>query len=133
MQAALERLAHTFYRAQNKKKEPVAQWLESALVKWGIPVGLPPNCKSLAAYMNTVTKGHDARRAILALTKLRNNAVHPKKAFVPDGAYYQAWELARWLIELIVLSVIGYQGNYANRLAREFEGQVEVVPWARSS
>ena len=83
--------------------------------------------------MNSVTKGNNARRATLALTKLRNNAVHPKKAPVPAGAYYEAWELARWFIELSVLSVIGYQGNYANRLVREFEGQVEVVPWARLS
>ncbi len=133
MQAALERLAHTFYRAKNAKKQRAARWLESALVKWGVPVDLPPNFKALAAYMNSMTKGNDVRRATLALTKLRNNAVHPQKEPVPAGAYYEAWELARWFVELTVLSVIGYQGNYANRLVREFEGQVEAVPWAPSS
>lgn len=132
MQAALERLAHTFYQAKNTKKQPVARWLESALVKWGVPVDLPPNFKALAAYMNSVTKGNDARRATLALTKLRNNTVHPVKTPVTSGAYYEAWELARWFIELSLLSVIGYQGSYANRVTRRSSGQVEAVPWARS-
>ena len=127
MQAALERLAHTFYRAKDKR---AADWLEDALAQWGIPVDLPPNYNSLATYMNSEAKGNDVRRATLALTELRNNAVHPKKTPVPDGAYYQAWQLARWFTELSVLSVIGYQGDYANRLTRQVEGQVESVPWA---
>ncbi len=100
---------------------------------WGIPVELPPSCKPLSAYMNTVAKGDNVRRATLALTKLRNNAVHPEKDAVPDGAYYHAWKLARWFIELTVLSVVGYQGNYANRLVRKFPGDVDVVPWAQSN
>ena len=111
MQAALERLAHTFYRAKNAKKQPAALWLESALAKWGVPVDLPPNLRALAAYMNSVTKGNDARRATLALTKLRNNTVHPVKAPVTSGAYYEAWELARWLIELSVLTLDRLSGE----------------------
>lgn len=132
MQAALERLAHTFCRPKVKppKREYAALRLERALRKWKIPVDLPSNCKSLTAHMNAVKSGTDARRATLAVTELRNNAVHPEKTPVPSGAYYEAWQLARWFIELSVLSVIDYQGDYANRLTQQVEGEVEAVPWA---
>ncbi len=43
--------------------------------------------------------------------------------------YFQAWTLGRWLVELMVLNAIGYQGCYSNRLR---EGRVEGVPWART-
>ena len=32
-------------------------------------------------------------------------------------------------IELIVLSFIGYKGEYSNRLKERWFGEVEVVPW----
>ena len=133
MQAALERLAHTFYRPKRGNEERTACWLREALAHRQIPVEIPSGSEALATYVDCVVKKNEVRDAVFAVTKLRNNAVHPKEdAPVADGAYFQAWELARWLVELTVLSVIGYKGTYANRLTREFEGQVEVVPWAGS-
>ena len=132
MQAALERLAHTFHRRRRKREDTFA-WLRGALTSRGIPVGIPAGSESLVAYADSVGGQGAVKDAVFAMTKLRNHAVHPRKdVCVPDGAYFQAWQLARWFVELTVLSVIGYKGTYANRLTREFEGQVEVVPWAGS-
>ena len=129
MQAALERLAHTFYRPR-KRREVSAPWLRAALLCRRIPVEIPGNAQALATYVNSVVKKNEIGDAVFAVTKLRNNAVHPRKdAPVPDRAYFQAWAVARWLLELMVLGVTGYRGKYANRLKRRFQGEVESVPW----
>lgn len=129
MQAALERLAHTFYRPK-KPGEASALWLRAALLHRRIRVEIPGDAQALATYVNSVVKKNEIGDAVFAVTRLRNNAVHPRKdAQVPDRAYFQAWAVARWLLELMVLSVTGYQGQYANRLKRRFQGEVESVPW----
>ncbi len=134
MQAALERLAHTFFRPQKRNREPTVVWLREALNRRKIPVEIPVASEALWEYVDGVVKSGGTRDAVFAVTKLRNNAVHPRKdRRIPDGAYFQAWELARWLVELMVLHVIGYTGEYANRLTRRFVGQVEKVPWAQGS
>ena len=133
LQAALERLAHTFFRPKTGRNELTASWLRDALTERRIPVGIPSGSDALGAYADGVGGKDGTRDGVFAVTKLRNNSVHPDKdACVPDGAYYEAWNLARWLVEVMVLNVTGYGGEYANRLSRRFAGQVERVPWARS-
>ena len=133
LQAGLERLAHTFFRPKTGRNELTASWLRDALTERQIPVGIPTGSDALGAYAGGVAGKDGARDGVFAVTKLRNNSVHPAKdADVPDGAYYETWELARWLVEVMVLNVTGYEGEYANRLSRRFIGQVERVPWARS-
>lgn len=131
LQAALERLAHTFFRPK-QGREQTAEWLRKALTCRQIPVKLPVASEALGEYVDRVVKNDETGDALFAVTRLRNNAVHPRKdSRVPDGAYFQAWQLTRCLVELIVLHVTGYTGEYANRLTRRFVGQVETVPWAR--
>ncbi len=131
LQAALERLAHTFFRPKTGGR--TASWLRDALTERQIPVGIPSGLDALGSDADGLGGKDGAKDGVFAVTKLRNNSVHPDKdACVPDGAYYEAWNLARWLVEVMVLSVTGYDGEYANRLTRRFVGQVERVPWARS-
>ncbi len=68
-----------------------------------------------------------------ALTDLRNGLVHPdKKNEPPEGAYYDAWRLSLWYIDMILLRLCGHCGDYGNRFKRRWVGQVEKVPWTAS-
>lgn len=68
-----------------------------------------------------------------AITEVRNSLVHPyKKHAPPKGAYYQAWELSMWLLDLALLRLCNHTGDYANRLDRSrYVGHVERVPWGQ--
>jgi hypothetical protein len=66
-----------------------------------------------------------------AITRIRNELVHPKNKLpikigtvIPD-----TWNLAQWYIELIILGLAGYGGEYSNRLSARWTGEVETVPW----
>lgn len=127
MQAALERLAHTILgpMPSNQKR----RWLRSALSRHDIPVEIPDKCGPLREYVDSLN-GPAPADAVLALVSLRNNAVHPRKdADVPEGAYFHAWNAARWFIELLILGVTDYSGSYGNRLRSRSVGEVESVPW----
>ena len=127
MQAALERLAHTILgpMPSNQKR----RWLRCALSRHDIPVEIPDKCGPLREYVDSLN-GPGPADAVLALISLRNNAVHPRKdADVPEGAYFHAWNVARWFIELLILGVTDYSGSYGNRLRSRSVGEVESVPW----
>lgn len=51
------------------------------------------------------------------LTFVRNRLVHPPKrtAVREKVPYYETCVLARWYLELAVLSICGYRGNYSDR------------------
>jgi hypothetical protein len=79
------------------------------------------------------------------VTKVRNTIIHPndknRKVLVEWETNYKVsasdirWEtyrLFKWYITLVLLSMIGYSGKYANRLTHRKIGQVEPVPWAAS-
>ena len=48
---------------------------------------------------------------------------------------YEAWSLALWYLELLLLLLFEYQGQYSNRLKRDvYRGEeVERVPWTTSA
>ncbi len=120
LQAAMERLAHTFYRPRRGNTAP---WLQEALCHAGIPLETPAGLDALRTFA-------DGKDAVAAVTKARNNAVHSNKEVgAGELLYWEAWTLARWIVELMVLNAIGYQGCYSNRLR---EGRIERVPWARA-
>jgi hypothetical protein len=66
-----------------------------------------------------------------ALTEIRNSLVHPehKRRGQFTSAYYEAWNLGLWYLEMSLLAICGYRGTYANRLKQRSVGQVENVPW----
>jgi hypothetical protein len=93
----------------------------------GIPLEIPketPEIDKLAKNFNWLDAPH-------ALTEIRNSLVHPehKKRGQIDSAYYEAWNLGLWYLEMGLLAVCGYSGTYGNRLKQRYVGQVENVPW----
>ena len=68
-----------------------------------------------------------------AITGIRNTIVHPRtkgKKELPEGSYYDGWALSLWYIDMVLLRLCEYSGQYSNRLVRRWRGKVETVPWA---
>ena len=43
---------------------------------------------------------------------------------------FEAWQLAQWYLELILLRLFAFNGSYSNRTKQgKYIGQVEPVPW----
>ena len=64
----------------------------------------------------------------------RNSIVHPSrkrhslKLDIED--MWNIIQIGTRYVELIILSIIGYKGEYSNRLNDRWFGEVEVVPWS---
>lgn len=132
-QAALELLSWTSCvldrgmvspKAFSPNKLSASDKLRLLVSSLNIPLAIPLSLKSL--HSKAGSKWEDSMHAI---TDLRNSLVHPgKEKKVPEGAYYDAWRLSMWYIELLLLRLCTYSGKYANRLSQRFAGQVESVP-----
>jgi hypothetical protein len=135
LQASLERFAwHLLVREKASLSERAFDKLSAAsrlrlmLDALAIPTAIPPGLQQLGAYAQP--KNLDGPEV---LTFIRNRLVHPPKptAVGEKVPYYEAYSLAKWYLELAVLSVCGYKGEYSNRTRlRRWVGQVERVPWA---
>jgi hypothetical protein len=69
-----------------------------------------------------------------AITSIRNALVHPRENVnLPEDAYYEAWQLSMWFLDMTMPRLCGYNGTYGNRLKRRFESNVEPVPWTHGS
>jgi len=123
--AALESLS---FRINQKKIKPEAEALRQALGRQGIGCGIPASCGSLKAVAQQ-EKWTDGPEAI---TKMRNEIVHPKRryALIPIEAQLDARNLSLQYIELMLLKSFQYRGRYVNRLAAAGESPYENVPWA---
>jgi hypothetical protein len=69
-----------------------------------------------------------------AFVAVRNQIVHPqKRKRIRDGrAYYEALQLGKWYLEMVLLKSFGFKGQYSNRMRiPRWTGEVEVVPWGR--
>ena len=99
-----------------------------------IPIDLPEACAKLAEFGQTTgqVKFEDSPHA---LTEIRNSLVHPehKRRNQYGDAYYEAWNLGLWYLELCILRICGYQGTYGNRLKVRAVGKVDMVPWQCSA
>ena len=94
----------------------------------GIPKEIPQFLSSLPK--QTPRQGKKWEDALEAITELRNGLVHPgRDRAVKEGAYFDAFRLSLWYIEMVLLRVFGYAGKYGNRLAYRVGGDVEMVPW----
>jgi len=93
-----------------------------------IPLEIPletPEIAKLAKDFNWQDVPH-------ALTEIRNSLIHPehKRRGMFDSAYYEAWNLGLWYLEMGLLAVCDYTETYGNRLNRKrTKGEVEKVPW----
>jgi hypothetical protein len=122
-QAGLELLAWlTTPTANGAASDRIRVMLAGASVPTGIPEALP----ALAAFAGE-------RDGPWVITDMRNSVVHPRhrqSVFeAPRQARREAWSLAMWYLELAILGLLGFQGNYLNRLSARAEWDVERPPW----
>lgn len=137
-QAALERLSFEF--AVKDRKLVLAKGFKDLWASdkfrllfssLNIPLEIPAECTELLGMANQngwVDAPH-------ALTEVRNSLVHPehKRRGQFQDVMYEAWNLGVWYLEMSMLAVCGFSGQYANRLKRRWKGQYEAVPWAVES
>jgi len=116
-----------------------ASKLQMLLAHCGIPFEVPVGLPALAT-LASKTKHTTGPQLV---TKVRNTIIHPneknRKSLAEWETAYSVkvsdirWEtqqLFKWYITLVLLSLIGYSGKYANRLTPRKMGDVELVPWA---
>ena len=131
-QAALERLSRQLLpnrKYESLKGRGAAKKIRAVLRDAGIDPAIPQCCKELTAAAQAKGWGDGPK----ALTEIRNNLVHAEiRTNVRPEAYFEARNLGQWYVELLLLKLFGYRGQYANRIAYNYEGiwSPEAVPWA---
>ncbi len=122
-QAALERMAHG---VGGKKTGKI---IAKALMENGISkkaLCIPPDfCPELAR----LTTEHGWKHGPHALVEVRNEVVHPSQKYgrLSSRAYFEAWSLGQWYLELMLLRLFGASSDfdYGNRLKKKWVGEVE--------
>jgi hypothetical protein len=142
IQTALEKLAwHILVRVrQSMSKDdfdhlPAAGQLRLVLDLCSVPLHLPPILKELTAVAKKQKGQRDWRDGPEAFADTRNQIVHPVKHKRVKGsrAFYEALQLGKWYLELIILHSARFDGSYACRLNIPIQrGNVEPVPWAKA-
>lgn len=136
-QAAIERLSYEFAVKERKlltvkgfKDIWASDKFRLLFSSLKIPLDIPAETSELQRLasnneMNWLDAPH-------ALTEIRNSLIHPehKRRGQFDSAYFEAWNLGLWYLEMSILVICGYSGIYGNRLKyQRYVGQVEKVPW----
>ncbi len=136
-QTALEGLAWT-YCVQDRKMVSGAAFkprgLSAAdkfrllLTAMEIPTAIPSDLSALNGKAGERwSDGPDA------ITAVRNQLVHPHETKkLPEGSYYEGWNLSLSYIDLVILRLCDYYGEYSNRLTKMHQRGIERVPWVKS-
>ena len=130
-QAALERLAGEILKRTSQEKRgqrKTKDIIRAALQHIGVNPEIPESCHELYELQRNEADGPST------LVKMRNDLIHPQMfEDVSLNAYMEAQNLGQWYVELFLLWLIGYDNEYANRLAYAYEGKwaMEPVPWSR--
>lgn len=129
--AALERLSYLI-NGPKVHQQFEGDWMADALRANGVDPSLPVECSKLSALDKTHRWSHGPH----ALTVIRNDLVHPDNRSGPfhHEAIREAQSLGLHYIELILLRMSGFTGQFVNRLngAKSIASRIEVVPWASS-
>jgi len=102
--------------------------LRLTLTLLGISRQIPAGLKKVGA----VKEWKDVADAVV---QGRNYRVHPtqsrsgKRRALREYPWYELWAAAQWLLELVILRLLGYTGNYRNRTELKKFDRVEPVPW----
>ena len=135
-QVALEQIAWTHcVRAEKMVSEEAfgrrglsaADKIRLLLTTLSIPTAIPSVLASLRS-----RPGENWDDGPDAITSVRNALVHPRKKDNMSGDNYaQAWQLAMWYLDMVLLRLCEYNGDCSNRLKLDrYVGEVERVPWA---
>ena len=135
-QAALERLAYEhsvkdkrFILREGFNKLWASDNFRMVFSSLHIPLDISDSTPALQGLASSgQKKWSDAPHA---LTEIRNSIIHPeqKRRDQCESAYYEAWNLGLWYLEMSILAICGYSGTYGNRLKNRWVGQIEDVPW----
>ena len=115
-------------------KLPASAVLRLVLHWAGIPDAIPNHLKALQSRSSRVGQPDWAGPEVLF--NIRNALVHPPKRLDnpewPDPTeLVEAWQLATWYLELLVLRILGYDGQYRSSLYLDrWINDLEHVPWA---
>lgn len=93
----------------------------------GLPLAIPKELKTVHRARGPKTWADIPT----AITAIRNDLVHPRQRFQAGKFLGEIWMLCQWCIELFLLRLSGYRGDYSDRLKAEWVGEVRPVPWAR--
>jgi hypothetical protein len=118
--------------ASRYDKLPAAAKLAELLKTMKVSPVFPKRCTDLAS----LASANGWQDPAVGLAEIRHGYVHANKRrrrvvlSAPNVATFQAWWLSLWYQELALLYLLGHEGEYRNRMAAEWLGQVEKVPWA---
>ena len=133
LQAALELLSWQLFVGDRKAlsregfgKLPADDHLRLLIESCGIPTDIPPGLSDLASMAKELNWSDGPK----ALAAVRNLLVHPdRRRPLPC---YDAWRLAEWYVELALLRMLCFTGEYSARTeAQRWVGAVDRVPWAK--
>ncbi|MBD0266320.1 MAG: hypothetical protein ICV78_27460 [Tolypothrix sp. Co-bin9] len=142
MQAAFEILAWTLLveekgiiSQQGFEKLAAADQLRLLLSQCGVPLKIPDSLTELLKASKELNWFDGAQ----ALTEIRNAIVHPnpkkrqKYLNRPFPEQIDAYKLGLWYLELILLNLFEYKGEYFNRIASKefYQENIEAVPWVK--
>jgi hypothetical protein len=106
-----------------------AERLRLTLALLDIPAHIPSTLKNIKANKNW-------KDIADAIVQGRNYLVHPtqsrkgKLRSKQDYPWYELRLAAQWILELIILRILGYSGKYCNRTRLKDFDAVEDVPWS---
>jgi len=108
------------------------------LLQWaGVGIELPSDYAALSARRGRL--GQASWSGPELVFNIRNSLVHPPKRLTdpewPKSAeLVEAWQLSTWYLEVILLRIFGYEGEYTSRLDLSgYKGRTEPLPWAETA
>ena len=110
----------------SNRGERIATMLDMATIDVEIPTSLE-NLGKISAEYGWSNGPH-------ALVEIRNSLIHANSKYgtISIGAYSEAKQLGLWYVELLLLRMFEYDGEYASRLVDvQRVGNTELVPWAK--
>ena len=126
-QTALERLSHATIGSKNGK---TGDWINQALTSMGINAQIQVECPAL----KQLQLQHNWNHGPHALVDIRNNLAHSANniRMIPATAMLEAQAVGLHYVELMLLRLSGFTGEYMNRLKHggRFLSPIETVPWA---
>lgn len=110
------------------------------LLDWaGVDITLPADYSALAARLATVKSVEPTAadwEAPEIVFHVRNALVHPPKdvtdpEWPASGELIEAWQLSTWYLEVVLLRILGYEGEYTSRLdlRGRWHDYSEPLPW----
>ena len=133
VQTALEMLSYVVlvetekkYRQEEYDKHSAKRNIRELLEYCGIDTSIPKECDMPDSLKEYFTDSVDA------ITFYRNSVVHPsrkKKIYLDFESMFNIILLGISFIELVVLYLIAYKGEYTDRFKDYSFGDVHTVPW----